>query len=497
MTRTRRFSRLLAASSSTLLASSMVVAAPFAGAVDLSSSSSQLSSGSSDAGLINPGRCTAEWTANETPAQGKFAVDQQATALDTWRVAVASDNYLKDPTITLTVPAGTEISLAPVPAVDAATIGDSYEGYKWSTGTPTATDNGDGTWTIELGNLYPKQGYAFLVTAIAPADAEPVAVSATLTATQASGKDATDSEPCPALPADTPPMSTDLGRCEVEYVGRTVWNKFDGDITDREKYYNSGDGVQVTDEFGETNNDGWGRNTNLGADGYTDGNTRTLRLYGGTHQALKDVTWTSEIQQGAEFTGSFTLYDPAGRWTLPSFTTGAPFPATPTLDSPTKVSVTGVDMPADSWFAYNAPIEFTEGDETPVVIYHRLRGTLEDCDPNAPVPSEGSSVDPLIPLIIGGSAAGALLSSAGSSGSSSSSTGTLPAPGTTPAPAPAPTENPAQPTAKPAPAEQPQAQEAPRKRLANTGASVLGVLVAAAVAAAAGAALIRRSRKES
>ncbi|RAV31942.1 hypothetical protein DLJ54_05650 [Corynebacterium heidelbergense] len=74
-----------------------------------------------------------------------------------------------------------------------------------------------------------------------------------------------------------------------------MWNIFDKDIAERNKYYNGSE----SDHNGEVNADGWGRGDTPAA--FTAGAGRDMRLYGATKIALENVTWEVLPVEGARF----------------------------------------------------------------------------------------------------------------------------------------------------------------------------------------------------
>ncbi|WP_459587370.1 LPXTG cell wall anchor domain-containing protein [Corynebacterium camporealensis] len=440
-----------------------------------------------------------------------------------WRPAFATDKAISNARITFTLPEQVRENLdAYVITSDTDSVnsrirswGNPYNKYTWQpladrtiahNEDGTVAVNDDGTITFDVGFMAAGTGTIFQFN-IKQADEsafpanDPFVATATATAEYEAGL-------CP-VPEQADPEPSNLERCEVEYVGRTIWNKYDRDITERKKYFFSGDGTQeVTDEFGETANDGWGLQIgsdifNADAREYNKGATRTIRLYGGTHEALVDAEWTSEIISGATFGPTFTYYGPENRWTLANFETRAPFPESPQRDSATEISVSGVDMPEDSWFAYNNTISLAGEPEEPVVMVHRLRGTLEDCDPTEPTPPTDPT-PPADPTPPGGSTPGIIPVPVPvpTPGSSEPSTPTPDAPvgeAETPhanAPkAPEDVQKVPEGTQK-VTGDAPTTQSESRPQLANTGASVLGLAAVAGLLIVAGLFLMNRRNQQ-
>lgn len=461
-----------------------------------------------------------------------------------WRIPIASDNLIKDARITVTVPApAVTVTPGKTQPPTGKTInaymqawGDDFKKYTWQdTDLDPITDNGDGSWTLPLGDILPGSGRIFQLNVTLPAgtdlDQDYIA-TAQLVGTQGSGKDFSG-KPCglPEVPVPTP---SELNACQVEYIGRSVWNKYDADITERNKYFASGTSVTVTDEYGETNNDGWGRPTNIGADAFNQNGTRTVRLYAGTHKELINAEWSVDITQGAEFTGTAQSYGVIAnnRWILPGFTQATNVPATLPLEGITHADISQFTMAKDSWFAYNVGLKLKDQATTPIVMVSRLKGTLAGCDPAeqpAPkidytewskdtatctdtsvtlkrtktttpfifdeatkswVPDASKAVTseetnqrsltatealkcaspllPLVPLVVG---ATAIAHGSSNGGSSNTQTATV-------APKPAPHSH----------------NKAEKKRLADTGANILGIAIVALMLALAGVLLLRRRR---
>jgi hypothetical protein len=101
---------------------------------------------------------------------GDDPTSSAAGAMVFWRIPVATDYAILNPTVTVTLPAGLNVnpySFAPVPA-NIAAWNSPYSNYVWASGS-TGQDNLDGTWTITLNNLATMAGTVFTLSATVPA----------------------------------------------------------------------------------------------------------------------------------------------------------------------------------------------------------------------------------------------------------------------------------------------------------------------------------------
>ena len=317
-----------------------------------------------------------------------FYVGSGAAFTQVWRVPTATDYTILDASVTFRLPA--EIQDADVSvAFDAASTnsrikdwGPTYAKYAWGQ-RAAAVDNGDGTWTVDLGDLPRGQGtvYQFNValgnTNFTPNDR--FVASAELSGTYAPGNNGgncgvTDG---PELPVATP----DLPDCTTEFLGQTLWTVYDRDITVRTKIQ----GNTETDEIGEVNSDGWG----AGADAWGEGNTRTFRLYAATKVALTDVTYVIDAVQGVKFNAvsvSAASINTPGGGQLQNNGYVEPVEGvtvTPSEDGST-IRVHIDRMPTMSSLSFNAT-GVLDGTRATMALNHRLIGTVEGCAKPEPV----------------------------------------------------------------------------------------------------------------
>ncbi|MCQ9342977.1 DUF7927 domain-containing protein [Corynebacterium kozikiae] len=179
--------------------------------------------------------------------------------------------------------------------------------------------------------------------------------------------------PAPALPA-----AAQCAQCQVEFIGQTRWDQGDGDISQRDKYWNGQLDTATGGMFGEVNSDGWG----VGADGWTEGEVATMRHYIATREALENVTYTIEAVQGA----TFQSIDDDTKWSNPAagqlqgngYTNAVEGVSSVLSPDGKTITVTIAYMPAMSSFSLNAR---TEKDQTLDSIYvnHHALGTQIDC----------------------------------------------------------------------------------------------------------------------
>lgn len=316
-----------------------------------------------------------------------FYVGSGANLTQVWRVPVATDYTIKDAKISFKLPLelqGADVAVAFDPVSTNARIkdwGPTYAKYQWSQ-RAQAVDNGDGTWTVSLGDLPRSAGTVFQFNvAIGSTGLTPVdrfVASAELSGTYAPG---TNGGNCgitdqPALPEPTP----DLPPCTAEFMGQTLWTVYDRDITVRTKIQ----GDSQTDELGEVNSDGWG----AGADAWGEGDTRTFRLYAATKIPLVDVTYVIDAVQGVTF-------DPASVTGSVSTPGGGQLQNNGYVEQVEGASVTAnadgtqltvhVDrMPAMSSLSFNAT-GLLDGTQATMALNHRLIGAIEGCEEKEPV----------------------------------------------------------------------------------------------------------------
>lgn len=313
------------------------------------------------------------------------------TLTQVWRIPTATDSTILDAKVTFTLP--TEVKDLKVTFDSTSTNanmvkwGGNYAKYTWAS-QATAVDNGNGTWTVDLGDLVAGTGtvYQFMVelggSNFTPADR--FVASADLTGTYAPG---TNGGKCPITDAPAKPTPTaDLEACTAEFLGQTLWSIYDRDITVRDKVT----GVDGDDTLGEVNADGWG--ANIGADGWKSGAERSLRLYAATTQELTNVTYTIDAVQGMTFGNVSTTADTPGAGQLQKNGYTAPVEGvTITKVSDTQIVVTIERMPANSSLSFNATAVL-DGSEQTLALNHRLNGDVAGCEQPEPT-TESKIVD--------------------------------------------------------------------------------------------------------
>lgn len=182
-------------------------------------------------------------------------------------------------------------------------------------------------------------------------------VDANLTAKYAEGAGCAVTQPAaPTVPA------ADV--CQTVLAGRTLFPLGAPDVTARIK----------TGADGETNADGWGS-----------GDSRYVRLYGGTDRELTNVTFTATAAQGLTFAspGAVVTGSPRGMGALygNGFTAAATGVGTPQLSADgTTVTLTIAHMPAHSAFAFTAKAT-PDGTLKQMVMDERMQGAQVDCTP--------------------------------------------------------------------------------------------------------------------
>ncbi|MCS4593788.1 hypothetical protein KTJ89_12440 [Brevibacterium sediminis] len=299
------------------------------------------------------------------------------TQTQVWRLPFATDRALKNIKITVDLPE----ELNGVTAIfDAESTnsrmkawGGSYANYDWKQ-RATASDNGDGSWTVEVPDLGRREATVFQFTLpfnVPLKETDQFVASAELTAEATGEKCGYNEDEVPE-----PKPSDGLDVCQVEYLGRTIWNINDGDITVRDKYYNG----ETSDKQGEINADGWGMPVHPKA-----GDKPTMRLYGATKVDLENVTTDVSIVSGGKFVadGAPAIASPAhGQLQNNGYT--VPVGQASMSVSADRATGTIGSMPANSSYSFNATVEL-DG-TNPIVLLHRLTGTRPGCDPQQPDP---------------------------------------------------------------------------------------------------------------
>ncbi|MGR6090855.1 hypothetical protein ACU4IU_09855 [Brevibacterium sp. CSND-B09] len=299
------------------------------------------------------------------------------TQTQVWRLPFATDRALKNIKITVDLPE----ELNGVTAIfDAESTnsrmkawGGSYANYDWKQ-RATASDNGDGSWTVEVPDLGRREATVFQFTLpfnVPLKETDQFVASAELTAEATGEKCGYNEDEVPE-----PKPSDGLDVCQVEYLGRTIWNINDGDITVRDKYYNG----ETSDKQGEINADGWGMPVHPKA-----GDKPTMRLYGATKVDLENVTTDVSIVGGGKFVadGAPAIASPAhGQLQNNGYT--VPVGQASMSVSADRATGTIGSMPANSSYSFNATVEL-DG-TNPIVLLHRLTGTRPGCDPQQPDP---------------------------------------------------------------------------------------------------------------
>lgn len=255
-----------------------------------------------------------------------------------------------------------------------STWGEPYDAFGWSE-RATAVDQGDGTWTVNLGELPRNSGTVFQFNvALGGTDFTPkdrFVASAEMRGAYAPGVSGGNCE-IPDRP-DLPEPSPDLEECTAEFLGQTLWTVYDRDITEHSKIQ----GEITSDELGEVNADGWG----AGADAWGEGDTRTFRLYAATQVPLTDAFYVIDAVQGVTFaTGSASAVSTpaAGALQGNGYVEQAEGVTVTSNDSGTQLVVSIDRMAAMSSFSVNVT-GVLDGSLSTMALNHRLIGAVEDC----------------------------------------------------------------------------------------------------------------------
>lgn len=313
---------------------------------------------------------------------------QDGNATQSWRIPTASNHPIKDAKVTFKLADGYgdlskyTVSFDPV-STNAKMVnwGGFYDDYTWKArGADAATQNADGTWTVALGDL-PTMGatvYQFNVRnadgSVFPVNDQFVA-EAKLTGSYFQGTG------CALPPIDNPTPTPDIQKCQVEYLGTTIWTKTDSDITERIKIHDGG----VSDTKGEVNADGWG----AGSDAWGEGDTRTFRLYGGSHAELTNVRYEVKAVQGFSFDPQTVsaLSTPGGGALQGNGLTEAVEGAGAIEFVDKKTITMSIDkMPADSSFSFSVGGVLDDTTDA-MVLHHRLIGDNPNCEAATPEPT--------------------------------------------------------------------------------------------------------------
>lgn len=286
----------------------------------------------------------------------------------TYRLPIATDQALLGGKVDVTVPGG----LADITFDGVSTTarmsqwGTPYSDYAWGASAPlTATDNGDGKWTVTLPDLPADTGVVFQLTGTVPTGTDltsPLVASAQLTGSYIEGS-------APGCQVGLPPIpeAPVEDQCEQVLIGRTVRPVDAPDVTVRDK---SGDG-------GETN-----------ADSFGPGARPTFRLYGATEKDLTGVSFVVKAAQGLTFTSVGDVSSPAlGALQGNGFTGAATGVGEPVLSSDGKtITLSIASMPAQSSFSFNASA-VSDGSGKALVLDETMIGDLTGCTPTSPTPT--------------------------------------------------------------------------------------------------------------
>jgi len=123
-----------------------------------------------------------------------------------WRLPVATDYAVKNAQVVVTLPPYGAMSYSFDPASTNANMplwGAPYSNYTWAPTSATAVDNGDGTWTLNLGNMAAKTGTVFQFQGVVPTGTDltqPYIASAKMTGTYAYGQPESCAPPPPPTP---------------------------------------------------------------------------------------------------------------------------------------------------------------------------------------------------------------------------------------------------------------------------------------------------------
>src|SRR5690625_971247 len=230
-----------------------------------------------------------------------------------WRIPTASDYAIKGATVTFHLGDGYddlsdyEVSFnAQSTNANMVGWGGDYANYTWSAlDDGAATPNADGSWTVDLGDISAESGTVYQFN-VKNKDGSAFTHTDQFLAHAALSGQYFEGSGCDLPEIENPAPTPGIGECQVEYLGTTIWTRTDKDITKRVKVHDG----EISDVEGEVNADGWG----AGSDQWGEGDTRTFRLYGGTHTELTNLQYEVQAVQGFAFDTSTTpsLSTPGG-----------------------------------------------------------------------------------------------------------------------------------------------------------------------------------------
>lgn len=315
-----------------------------------------------------------------------FYVGSGSTLTQVWRIPVATDATILDASVTFTLPpemAGQPVTFDAVSTNSRmSSWGAPYSAYTWSP-RAVAVDNGDGTWTVDLGDLARGQAtvfqFAIPMAGTGFVQTDRFIGSATLAGTYAPGA---NGGACPITDAPPAPVPTaDLPACTAEYLGRTLWTVYSRDIDVRDKVT----GTTSGDLIGEVNADGWG----AGAEAWGAGATRTYRLYAATTVELLDVTYVVDAVQGMTFDLAqiATQANTPGGGMLQANGYTAAVEGVTITPGAEQITIHIDRMPANSSLSLTAGA-ILDGTGATMALDHRLIGTVAGCTPPETVTTE-------------------------------------------------------------------------------------------------------------
>lgn len=312
-----------------------------------------------------------------------FYVGSGQTLTQMWRLPLATDYTINDATLDFTLPLelqGADVAVTFDPVSTNARIkdwGPTYAKYSWAQ-RATAVDNGNGSWTVDLGDLPRGMGTVFQfnvaigTTGLTPSDrfVASAALSGTYPPGTSGGNCAISDQP--ALPTPT----SELPVCTAEMLGQTLWSVYDADITVR----TTSPSESQPQELGEVGSDGGG----AGAEAWGEGATRAFSLYAASHVPLVDVTYVIDAVQGLTFdpasvTGEVSTPG-AGHLTDAGYVEQVEGVTIASDAGGTQLSVHVDRMPALSSLSFDAT-GLLDGTRATMALNHRLVGTVEGCAP--------------------------------------------------------------------------------------------------------------------
>lgn len=144
-----------------------------------------------------------------------------------WRIPVTTDFAVANAQMVVTLPAYGSMTYSFDPVSTNARMplwGTPYSNYTWAQTSAVAVDNGDGTWTLNLGNLATKTGTVFQFQGVVPTGTDltqPYIASAKMTGTYTVPGQPADCQPVKAVD-DTYTVPTTGGKTASVIVNDTA-----------------------------------------------------------------------------------------------------------------------------------------------------------------------------------------------------------------------------------------------------------------------------------